>query len=78
MKNKAEIPFIVRVNSADVGGWKKIDDRYVSGDLEVSVTLEEYGFVTRQRTTVKNNGGTPVLLGRLVGAHPDGARGHLR
>ena len=68
MKNKAEIPFIVRVNSADVGGWKKIDDRYVSGDLEVSVTLEEYGFVTRQRTTVKNNGGTQVLLSGVSSA----------
>ena len=35
MKNKAEIPFVVRVGSADVGGWKKTGDRYISGALEV-------------------------------------------
>ena len=69
MKNKAEIPFVVRVGSADVGGWKKTGDRYISGALEVSVSLDEYECgVTRQRTTVRNNGGTPVLLSGVSSA----------
>ena len=69
MKNKAEIPFVVRVGSADVGGWKRTGDRYISGALEVSVSLDEYECgVTRQRTTVRNNGGEPVLLSGVSSA----------